>query len=266
MYPFERFNEDAKQTLTLAQEEAERAHHSYIGTEHLLLGLMRVEKGTAARVLTKLGVSIGQVRKTIESVLGRNERILIQTIIPTSRVKTVIEIAFEEARKMNDRDVDTGHMLMALVIEGEGIAAHVLEDLGATNERVVTEVQRALGAPPAPRPRRLDRPAVSDPGWVIGRSIHVRTPVDDLARLLNSPPIVKQLKARGLDTDALLRQLSEPPAKVTVLRDGLRTAQGALDLAVREQQANQVARLQHTVDGLYEMLVSSEQEWLDSLT
>jgi len=265
MYPFERFNADAKQTLTLAQEEAERAHHSYIGTEHLLLGLMRVEKGTAARVLTKLGVSIGQVRKTIESVLGPNERILVQTIIPTSRVKTVIEIAFEEARKMNDRDVDTGHMLMALVIEGEGIAAHVLEDLGATNERVVTEVQTELGAPPAPRPRRQDRQSVSEPSWAIGRSGHLRTPVDDLARLLNSPPIARQLKARGLDTEALAKQLGEPPSKVTVLRHGLRTAQGALDLALREQQVEQIARLQHSVDGLYEMLVKTEQEWLDSL-
>ena len=87
MYPFDRFNEDAKRTLSLAQEEAERAYHSYIGTEHLLLGLMRVEKGTAHRVLTKLGVSLDQVRKTIESVLGRNERILIQTITDRQAAK-----------------------------------------------------------------------------------------------------------------------------------------------------------------------------------
>ena len=266
MYPFERFNEDAKRSLTLAQEEAERAHHSYIGTEHLLLGLMRVEKGTAYRVLTKLGVSLAQVRKTIDSVLARNERILIQTIIPTSRVKKVIEIAFEEARKMNARDVDTGHMLMALLIEGEGIAAHVLEDLGATNERVVTEVQRELGAKVTPRPRLRESPTVTDPAWIIGRSTHIRTPVQDLVRLLDSPPIAKQLKVRGLDTDALLKQLREPPAKVDVLRHALENAQSALDTTMGAQQLKHVAGLQYMVDDLLEQLVKAEQEWLDSLT
>lgn len=265
MYPFDRFNEDAKRTLTLAQEEAERTHHSYIGTEHLLLGLMRVEKGTAHRVLTKLGVSLDQVRKTIESVLGRNERILIQSIIPTSRVKKVIEISFEEARKMDDREVDTGHMLMGLVIEGEGIAAHVLEDLGATHELVVSGVQRELGAPVTPRPRLLERPIISDPTWLIGRSKHLRTPVQDLARLLNSPPIAKQLKARGLDTDALSKELAEPPAKVNVLRNALEKAQSALETMVRAKQVEHAAKLQHTVDGLFEQLVKAEQEWLDSL-
>ena len=95
MYPFERFNEDAKKSLTLAQEEAERSRHSYIGTEHLLLGLLRVEKGSAHRALTELGVDIHTVREVIKSVLGRNERILIQSIIPTSRVKKVIALSFE---------------------------------------------------------------------------------------------------------------------------------------------------------------------------
>jgi ATP-dependent Clp protease ATP-binding subunit ClpC len=97
MYPFERFTEDAKKVLTLAQEEAERAHHSYIGTEHLLLGLLRQPDTTAAEVLRELGIDIDAVRATIASVLGRNERIDIRQIIPTSRVKKVIEIAFEEA-------------------------------------------------------------------------------------------------------------------------------------------------------------------------
>jgi hypothetical protein len=264
MYPFERFNMDAKRSLTLAQEEAERAHHSYIGTEHLLVGLMRVEEGTAYRVLTKIGVSVDQIRKMIDSVLGRSERAVIQTIIPTSRVKKVIEIAFEEARKMNDRDVDTGHMLMALVIEGEGIAAHVLEDLGATHELVITGVQRELGAPITPRPRLQEHQIVTDPSWIIGRPA-LRTPVQDLMRLLESPPIAKQLKARGLDTDALLKQLNEPPAKVNLLRKTLIEAQSALETAVRAQQVELAARLQHTVDSLLEELMKAEQEWLDAL-
>jgi ATP-dependent Clp protease ATP-binding subunit ClpA len=144
MYPFERFTERAKKVLTLAQEEAERSHHSYIGTEHLLLGLLREGEGLAAKVLNNLGVEIGKVRQTIESVLGRNELTIIQHIIPTSRVKKVIEISFEEARRMGHNYVGTEHLLLGLVIEGEGIAAHVLEDLGATLEMVRYEIERLL--------------------------------------------------------------------------------------------------------------------------
>jgi ATP-dependent Clp protease ATP-binding subunit ClpC len=144
LYPFERFTERAKKVLTLAQEEAERSHHSYIGTEHLLLGLLREGEGLAAKVLNNLGVEINKVRSTIESVLGRNERIIIQQIIPTSRVKKVIEISFEEARRMGNNYVGTEHLLLGLLIEGEGIAAHVLEDLGATLEKVRGEIERLL--------------------------------------------------------------------------------------------------------------------------
>ena len=144
MYPFERFTERAKKVLTLAQEEAERSHHSYIGTEHLLLGLLREGEGLAAKVLNNLGVEINKVRSTIESVLGRNERIIIQQIIPTSRVKKVIEISFEEARRMGNNYVGTEHLLLGLLIEGEGIAAHVLEDLGATLEKVRGEIERLM--------------------------------------------------------------------------------------------------------------------------
>src|SRR5450631_3158207 len=144
LYPFERFTERAKKVLTLAQEEAERSHHSYIGTEHLLLGLLREGEGLAAKVLNNLGVEINKVRSTIESVLGRNERIIIQQIIPTSRVKKVIEISFEEARRMGNNYVGTEHLLLGLLIEGEGIAAHVLEDLGANLEKVRGEIDRLL--------------------------------------------------------------------------------------------------------------------------
>ncbi|MFN2569893.1 MAG: ATP-dependent Clp protease ATP-binding subunit [Candidatus Dormibacteria bacterium] len=142
MYPFERFSEKAKRALTLAQEEAERSHHSYIGTEHLLLGLLGVTDGLAARVLNGLGVEIDKVRSTIQSVLGHEERIVIHQITPTSRVKKVIEISFEEARRMGNNYVGTEHLLTGLLIEGEGIAAHVLEDLGANLDKVRGEIER----------------------------------------------------------------------------------------------------------------------------
>ena len=142
MYPFERFSGEAKRVLTVAQEEAARSHHSYIGTEHILLGLLRAEDGVAAKVLNGVGIEIGGVRRSIDSLLGRNERIIIQQIIPTSRVKKVLELAFEEARRMGNTHVGTEHLLLGLLDEGEGIAAHVLIDLGANLERVRGEIER----------------------------------------------------------------------------------------------------------------------------
>ncbi len=158
MYPYERFSERAKAALTLAQGEAEKSHHSYIGTEHVLLGLLREGDGLAARVLGSLGVEIDKVRSTIDSFLGAGERVVVQQIIPTSRVKKVIEIAFEEAKRMNDTSVGTEHLLLGLLIEGEGIAAHVLEDLGANLETVRAQIEKLgqeggrEGEEPGPRP------------------------------------------------------------------------------------------------------------------
>src|SRR5438105_7815706 len=140
MYAFERFTDPAKAVLSSAQEEAARAGHSYIGTEHLLLGLLRVEQGVAARALASLGVMPEAVRIAIAAVLGRSERILIQQIIPTTRVKKVIEISFAEALRGGRHHVGTGHLLLALVIEGEGIAAQVLSDLGAKRDNVEAAV------------------------------------------------------------------------------------------------------------------------------
>jgi ATP-dependent Clp protease ATP-binding subunit ClpA len=142
MYPFERFNVATKRVLTLAQEEAERAHVNYIGTEHLLLGLLSEPNTVAGEVLRGLNVDLVNARGIIGTVMKpeADERIIIQHIIPTSRVKKVIEISFEEAREMGDGFVGTEHLLLALLVEGEGIAAHVLEDLGVTLETVRTRI------------------------------------------------------------------------------------------------------------------------------
>ena len=143
MFPFERFTERAKKVLALAQEEAERSHHSYIGTEHVLLGLLREGDGIAGKVLNNLGVEIEKVRQTVESLVGRDKGLtVLQQIIPTSRVKKVIELSFEEARRTGHNYVGSEHLLLGLLTEGEGIAAHVLLDLGATLGKVRAEIDR----------------------------------------------------------------------------------------------------------------------------
>jgi ATP-dependent Clp protease ATP-binding subunit ClpC len=235
LYPFERFTERAKKVLTLAQEEAERSHHSYIGTEHLLLGLLREGEGLAAKVLNNLGVEINKVRSTIESVLGRNERIIIQQIIPTSRVKKVIEISFEEARRMGNNYVGTEHLLLGLLIEGEGIAAHVLEDLGANLEKVRGEIDRLLHESgleeeakeaqkkPSKTPlldqfcrdlTELAQKNALDP--VIGRAMEIERVVQILSRrtknnpaLIGEPGVGKTAIAEGLAQAIMLGNIPE---------------------------------------------------------
>jgi ATP-dependent Clp protease ATP-binding subunit ClpA len=142
VYPFERFNAASKRVLTLAQEEAERSHNGFIGTEHILLALLREPNTVAGAVLRALNVDIDNARGIIVNAtkLEAADRIIIQHIIPTSRVKKVIEISFEEARALGDTFIGTEHILLALLVEGEGIAAHVLQDLGAPLARVRDEV------------------------------------------------------------------------------------------------------------------------------
>ena len=163
MYPFERFTLHAKRALSLAQVEAERAQQRYIGTEHLLLGLLGAEEGLAALALRNLSVELGRVRELIESRVRREERAAVTELIPTPRVKKVIEISFEEARRLGHNYVGTEHLLLGLLIQGEGIAADVLMELGADLPSVRAEIDRVLAdrrrEPPSPPPGR--RPPVS---------------------------------------------------------------------------------------------------------
>src|SRR5215212_2227791 len=141
---FDKFTERARKVLQLAQEEAQRFNHNYIGTEHLLLGLVREGEGVAAKVLANLGVELNKVRSAVEFIIGRGDRTVTGDIGLTPRAKKVIELSVDEARRLNHHYIGTEHLLLGLVREGEGIAAGVLESLGVNLERVRAETQRIL--------------------------------------------------------------------------------------------------------------------------
>ncbi len=141
---FDKFTERARKVLSLAQEEAQRFQHSYIGTEHLLLGLVREGEGVAAQVLHNLGVELQAVRNALEFIIGRGDRIVLGEIGLTPRAKKVIELAIDEARRMNHHYIGTEHLLLGLIREGEGIAAGVLESLGIKLEQARKETLKML--------------------------------------------------------------------------------------------------------------------------
>jgi ATP-dependent Clp protease ATP-binding subunit ClpC len=141
---FEKFSERARRVLSLAQEEAQRFNHNYIGTEHILLGLVRETDGVAAKVLANLGVELSKIRSAVEFIIGRGERPTPGEIGLTPRAKKVIELAVDEARRLNHHYIGTEHLLIGLMREGEGVAAGVLESLGVNLEKVRAETNRIL--------------------------------------------------------------------------------------------------------------------------
>jgi ATP-dependent Clp protease ATP-binding subunit ClpC len=149
---FEKFSERARRVLTLAQEEAKHFNHNYIGTEHILLGLVREEEGVGAKVLANLGVSLTKARSAVEFIIGRGEKPPTGEIGLTPRAKRVIELAIDEARHLGHNYIGTEHILLGLLREGEGegsegrgVAADVLDSFGINLERTRSETNRVLG-------------------------------------------------------------------------------------------------------------------------
>ena len=144
---FERFTERARQVVVLAQEEARALKHNYIGTEHLLLGLLREEEGVAARVLDGLEVSVEEVRAAVVRIVGSGEEAPQGQIPFTPRAKKVLELALREALSLGHNYIGTEHILLGLVREDEGVAARILIDLDAEPEKIRNEVMRTLSGP-----------------------------------------------------------------------------------------------------------------------
>src|SRR5664279_766917 len=141
---FARFTDQARASFTLAKDEAQRFRHPYIGTEHLILGLLRVDDCVATRALRNLGAAPSKVRTAVEFIIGRGDRPVVGDVGLTPRAKRVIELAIDEARRMDHHYLGTEHLLIGIVREGQGIAAGVLESLGVNLDTARNEVIRVL--------------------------------------------------------------------------------------------------------------------------
>ena len=145
---FDKFTDRARKVLTLAQDEAQRFNHNYIGTEHLLLGLVREGEGVAARVLENMNVELAKVRTAVEFIIGRGDRPVVGEVGLTPRAKRVIELAIDEARRLGHNYIGTEHLLLGLVREGDVIVRDTLADAGVdagTLRQAVAEAVRKAG-------------------------------------------------------------------------------------------------------------------------
>ena len=147
--PFQRFTGRARRVVTLAQEEARALKHNYIGTEHILLGLLREEEGLAARVLESLDITVEEVRAQVARIVGQGDEVTTGQIPFTPRAKKVLELALREALSLGHNYIGTEHILLGLVRENEGVAARILLDLDADAEKIRAAVLDMLAGAPA---------------------------------------------------------------------------------------------------------------------
>ena len=219
---FEKFTERARRVLTLAQEEAQHFSHSYIGTEHILLGLVREEEGVAAKVLVNLGVVLSKVRSAVEFIIGRGEKPGSDEIGLSPRAKRVIELAIDEARHLSHNYIGTEHLLLGLLREGEGIASSVLDSFGITLERARAETVHILSQSTlrSARPTRTTSrtPALDQLGIDLTAAARAGKLDPVIGRIKEIERVVQILSRRTKNNPALI---GEPGVGKTAVVEGL---------------------------------------------
>lgn len=271
VYPFERFSTEAKQVLTLAQEEAERGRHSYIGTEHVLLGVLRTKYAIGMRLLAELDIDLKKVRSQLATKRSR-EHAVVRDAIPTSRVKKVIELAFEEARKTGFNDVTSGHIVVGLLLEGEGTAAAVLKDLGAE----LDDVRKLLSTLTAAGFDETDVPVATDVeaaqqilDLAQQDAVQMNSSVvdsDNVLRVLVTEDsfTTRILRRQGVDT-ARLRGALTPPADARRPSESIRQVRDERDRATAAQEYTEAAAKGRREKELISELDDRLRRWRETL-
>ncbi len=193
---FEKFTDRARRVIVLAQEEARMLNHNYIGTEHLLLGLIHEGQGVAARALESLGISLEDVRQNVVEMIGRGQEAPAGHIPFTPRAKKVLELSLRESRQLGHEYIGTEHILLGLIREGEGVAAQVLVKLGADLNRVRQQVLQLLGGRPREEGAEGETAVTgeADPGLTGEREV----------RIVGSPAQMAEILSRLRSIDARL--------------------------------------------------------------
>jgi Clp amino terminal domain, pathogenicity island component/UvrB/uvrC motif len=258
---FQRFTDRARRVVVLAQEEASRLEHNYIGTEHILLGLIREGEGVAAEALKSLGISLDPVRQQVEEIIGRGQEPLQGHIPFTPRAKKVLELSLREALQLSHNYIGTEHILLGLIREGDGVAAQVLVRLGADLNRVRQQVIQLLNEHPAEEPGpggRVRLEMVEQRLTAIEQRVGIGPDTSDLDEQIEAVRTQKEaaVDAQDFDQAASLRDREKQLLAEKAARQEQRAAGHPTlpELAERWQQlADEVERLrallrQHGID------------------
>jgi len=223
---FKRYTEKAKKVVMIAQEEAINLNHDYIGTEHILIGLIKEEEGVASQVLKQLGVNADKVIEEVEQLVGKGEYQQVDEIAFTPRSKKVLELASQEATQLKNNYIDTEHILLGLIKERSGVAIRILSDLGVNLDNVYSEIMKILmqnetqGFPSATEKRTTKTPALDEFGRdltkfaqedkldpVIGRSVEIQRVIQILSRRKKNNPCI--IGEAGVGKTAIVEGLAQ---------------------------------------------------------
>src|SRR5665648_699004 len=223
---FKRYTEKAKRAIMIAQEEAINLNHEYIGTEHILIGLIKEEEGVASQVLRQLGVNIDKVVEEVERLVGKGEYQQVGEIAFTPRAKKILELASQEASQLKNNYIGTEHILLGLIKEGSGVAVRILADLGINLDNVYSEIMKVLMEsgtqcfPSATGKKTTKTPALDEFGRdlnklaredkldpVIGRSMEIQRVIQILSRRKKNNPCI--IGEAGVGKTAIVEGLAQ---------------------------------------------------------